>query len=126
MKPSTVKKEFLFGDLTFKIRKILFEVHNELSMYAREKQYADLAERKFIESKIAYKREVRIGDSGNILDFIMDNKLVLEFKAKPFLTREDYAQTQRYLHILNFRLGILVNFRAKYLSPRRVLNSSNL
>ena len=126
MKPTTAKKEFLYGDLTYKVRKILFAVHNELGMYAREKQYADLAEQKLKESWLTYKREVRVGDSGNIIDFTIEDKIALEFKAKPFLTQEDYGQTQRYLQILNFRLGLLVNFRSKYLSPRRILNSSNL
>ncbi|MBI5530854.1 MAG: GxxExxY protein [Candidatus Doudnabacteria bacterium] len=126
MKPSTIQKEFLFGDLTFKIRKVLFDVHNELGMYGREKQYADLAETKFKEFGFNTKREVRVGDTGNIVDFIIDDKVVLEFKAKPFLMADDYNQIQRYLHILNFRLGLLINFRTKYLSPKRVLNSSNL
>lgn len=126
MKPSTAQKEFLFGDLTFKIRKVLFGVHNELGMYGREKQYCDLAEIKFKESGLNAKREVRIGDTGNIVDFIIEDKIILEFKAKPFLMADDYNQIQRYLHILNFRLGLLINFRTKYLSPKRVLNSSNL
>jgi GxxExxY protein len=126
MKPSTTQKEFLFGDLTFKIRKVLFDVHNELGMYGREKQYADLAETKFKESGLNVRREVRVGDTGNIVDFIIDDKVVLEFKTKPFLMADDYNQIQRYLHILNFRLGLLINFRTKYLSPKRVLNSSNL
>ena len=126
MKPSTTQKEFLFGDLTFKIRKVLFDAHNELGMYGREKQYADLAETKFKESGLNVRREVRVGDTGNIVDFIIDDKVVLEFKTKPFLMADDYNQIQRYLHILNFRLGLLINFRTKYLSPKRVLNSSNL
>jgi len=126
MKPSTSKKEFLYGDLTFKIRKILFAVHNEIGMYAREKQYADLAELKFKEFGLVNKREVRVGNSDNIVDFTIEDKVVIEFKAKSFLTQEDYVQTQRYLQTLNFRLGLLVNFRTKYLSPKRVLNSSNL
>lgn len=122
MKPSTAKKEFLYGDLTFVIRKHLFKVHNELGMYAREKQYADLLERQFLEFQIPYGREVSVGDTGNILDFVIDDKVILELKAKPFLLREDYDQIKRYLNILNFCLGIIVNFRTKYLSPKRILN----
>lgn len=44
MKPTTIKNEFLYGDLTYIIRKALFAVHNELGMYAKEKQYGDKAE----------------------------------------------------------------------------------
>lgn len=68
-----------------------------------------------------YKREERIADSGNILDFIIQDKVILELKAKPFLLREDYYQLQRYLQSSQIKLGILVNFREVYLHPKRVL-----
>ncbi len=115
------KKEFLYAETTYKINGLLFSVHNELGMFAREKQYADSFETKLKESGIAYRRELRIGDSGNILDFLIDDLIIIELKSKPFLLREDYFQTQRYLDSLNLRLGILVNFRTKYLQPKRIL-----
>ncbi len=120
------KQEFLYGDLTYKINGILIETHKELGPYAREKQFGDLVEQKLKERDIACKREVRIGDSGNILDFIIDEKVILELKTKPFLINEHYNQVKRYLHQTNLKLGILVNFRAKYIKPKRVLNLNNL
>jgi hypothetical protein len=42
-------------------------------------------------------------------------------KTKRFLTKEDYFQTQRYLQESQLLLGILVNFRNKYIKPSRVL-----
>ena len=125
MKPATIKKEFLYGDLTFKVRKVLFDTHNELGMFGREKQYGDLVERKLKELGIAHRREAIVADSGNTLDFIVEDKLILELKAKPFLTKEDYFQKQRYLQATNLRLGILVNFRTKYIAPKRILNSKS-
>lgn len=120
-------KEFLFGDLTFKLQGILFSTHNELGRFAREKQYGDLLEKKLVENNVKFKREVRVGDTGNILDFIIEDKIIMELKSKPFLSKEDYFQIQRYLQALNLRLGILVNFRSSHLTPKRILNSkSNL
>lgn len=118
------KKEFLFGDLTYKINGILIEVYKELGKYAREKQYADLIEQKLKERSLAYKREIKIGDSGNIIDFIIEDNVILELKAKPFLIKEHYDQIKRYLQQTNLRLGILVNFRTNFLNPKRVLNES--
>jgi GxxExxY protein len=115
-------KEFLYGNLTYKINGILYAVHRELGPYAREKQYGDLAETKFISEGVPYQREIRVGESGNILDFIAYGLIPLEFKAKPFLTKEDYYQIQRYLQILNLRLGLLVNFRTRRLIPKRILH----
>lgn len=49
--------------------------------------------------------------------------MVVEFKVKTFSTQTDYYQVKRYLEILGFKLGLLVNFRQKYLKPKRILNS---
>ena len=58
-----------------------------------------------------------------MVDFLIENKVVLELKAKRMLTREDYYQVRRYLGALDFKLGLLINFRDKYVRPRRILNS---
>lgn len=116
------KIDLLFEDLTYKIRGILYEVHRELGRFAREKQYGDLLERKFKERNVPYKRELRVSDSGNIPDFLVDGKLVLELKAKPFLIKQDCFQLKNYLQATNLKLGLLVNFRPEFLNPQRVLH----
>ena len=47
--------------------------------------------------------------------------MVLELKAKKVITKDDYYQIQRYLQMLNIKLGLLVNFRNRYLKPIRVV-----
>ncbi len=121
----TGKQGLMYEDLTFIIRGVLYSTHNELRCYAREKQYGDVAERIFKEKNIPYKREVRIGDSGNTLDFVVDDKVLLEFKAKRIITKEDYFQTQRYLQETGLQLAILVNFRDKYIKPKRIVRIEN-
>lgn len=111
----------LYPELSFKVQGILFAAHNELGPYAREKQYGNVVERKFIEEKIAYKRECIIGGSGNITDFIIENLIVLELKSKRVLTRDDYEQIQRYLQETQLKLGILVNFRDRFIKPIRIV-----
>jgi|GEM_PF-6764652 len=32
-----------------------------------------------------------IGDSGNIVDFIIEDSIILELKSKPFTLAEDYG-----------------------------------
>ncbi len=111
----------LYPELSYQITGILFSTHNELGPYAREKQYGDLIEEKLKESKMDYKREVGIGNSGNILDFIVEENIILELKAVRILTREHYRQIQNYLQQTGLDLGLLVNFRSKYIKPSRVI-----
>ncbi|MDD5291246.1 MAG: GxxExxY protein [Patescibacteria group bacterium] len=119
------RRELIYPELSYVITGILFSVHNQLGQYEREKRYCNLIEEKLKEINIPYWRELRIGDSGNILDFIVDNKIIIEAKAKRVITREDYYQTQRYLQETNIKLALLVNFRNKYLKPTRVIRIEN-
>lgn len=115
----------IFPDLSYNIVGICYEVHNAIGRYAREKQYADLLEERLRETNMPYKRELREGLTGNIIDFVVDNKILLELKAKRLLTREDYYQTQRYLQSSGIKLGLLVNFQSRYLTPKRIIRLSN-
>ncbi len=118
---TNTKNKLLFGDLSYRLNGLLFKVHKELGRYSREKQYSDLLETKLIDNNIKYKREVLIGNTGNKADFIIEDSIILELKSKPFLLSDDYNQVKRYLYVCNFKLGILINFRSKYLQPKRIL-----
>lgn len=115
------KINLLYEDLIYELRGSLFEIQNELGRFATEKQYADLFEAKLKHHRFNYRREQRVGDSGNIADFIIEDKIVVEFKAKPFLLKKDYYQLQRYLESTQLKLGLLVKFRSEFLNPKRVL-----
>lgn len=118
------KSKLLYEDQTYKLNGIAFKVQKELGRFAREKQYCDLYEKYLIEAAFPYKRELTIGDSGNRLDFFIFDCIPVEMKAKPFLLKEDYYQTQRYLQILNSELGIIYNFRDYYIKPKRILRET--
>ena len=119
------KEKVLFADECFKLAGICFKVQNTLGRFAKEKQYADLVETLLKETVIDYKREFTIGDSGNRADFIVFNKILIELKAKPFLTPEDFSQVQRYLQILDLDLGLIINFWSRSAQPRRILRHKN-
>ena len=123
--------KIVYPDLSYKITGILFTVHNELGRYCNEKQYADRIEFYFQKFKIKYEREKILPESfeneargRNRVDFFVDNKIILEIKTKRILEKEDYYQVRRYLIALSKKLGIIVNFRDKYIHSKRILNSS--
>ena len=121
MQRMTTNTKVIYPELSYKITGILFAVHNELGQYAREKQYGDLLEEKFEEIHLPYKREIAISNSGNILDFVIDDKIVLELKTVRMITKDNYRQIQNYLQTTNIKLGLLINFKSKYLKPIRII-----
>lgn len=113
--------KLIYPELSYIITGICFEVHNNLGRFCREKQICDAIENKLIILKLLYKREFQVAKTGNIADFLVADKIILEIKTKPAILKEDYFQTQRYLQAANIKLGLLVNFRSRYLKPIRVV-----
>lgn len=122
----TPQIDIIHKELSYKIVGMLYKTHDLLGRYAREKQYGDIFQKILQENDISHEREVLISKTGadiNKADFIIENKVLVELKAKPVIGQEDYYQVKRYLSFADLKLGLLVNFRQKYLSPKRVLNS---
>ncbi|TSC89790.1 MAG: hypothetical protein G01um10143_280 [Parcubacteria group bacterium Gr01-1014_3] len=119
----------LYPELSYKICGLCFEIHNKLGRFLNEKQYTDALEQLLIRDKVIYVRETALARSfegekarRNIPDFVIDNTVIVDLKAKRLITKDDYFQMRRYLASSNKRLGIIVNFRPKYLTPKRVAN----
>ena len=124
-----IDKRVLFPELSYKICGFCFYIHNRLGRYRNEKQYADALETILKENKVSYIREKRLqpsfkGESScrNIPDFIIEEKVIIDLKAKDIVTKEDYFQMRRYLVSYGSSLGMIINFRQKVLYPKRILN----
>lgn len=121
--------KIIYPDVSYKLTGLFFDVHNELGRFCKERQYADLLEIKFKKDNIKYEREKEVpihNDDyeikGNKVDFLIDDKIIIDLKAKKFILREDYYQMKRYLGAAKLRLGLIVNFRDSYIKPKRILN----
>jgi len=121
----------IYKKLSYKLNGLLFETHKILGRYRNEKQYSDFFEQLLKREKIKYKREYKFedhqygqGKARCICDYIIEDKIILEFKAKDHITKEDYYQVKRYLITLNLQLAIMVNFRQHRVVPKRILNSN--
>lgn len=55
-----------------------------------------------------YHLEVKVGIY--IPDIVVNNSILIELKAKPFIHREDISQFWHYLKNSEFKLGFLINF----------------
>ena len=123
--------ELFHKDLSFEINGLLFRTHNELGRFCREKQYADFFEGLLKGKNIHYVREKELPVNGiqnlytNKVDFVIEDKVLVDFKAKPLVTKEDYYQMNRYLDASGLKLGLIVNFRNSYLKPIRVVRAGS-
>ncbi|PIP27781.1 MAG: GxxExxY protein [Candidatus Moranbacteria bacterium CG23_combo_of_CG06-09_8_20_14_all_39_10] len=121
--------EILHKDLSYGINGILFQVHNSLGRFCKHNQYGDALEVLLKENNIKYKREIEIPIyfkeiklTGNILDFLIEDAVVLDIKCKKEITTKDYVQMKRYLKATGKELGIIVNFADKSLKIVRILD----
>lgn len=54
-------------------------------------------------------------------DKIINEKILLELKAKPFFTKQDTEQFWKYLKGSNYKLGFLINFSPVKLQIKRII-----
>ncbi len=123
--------KIVYKELSYVVTGLFFKVHRDLGRFCREKQYGDLLEKLLLDREIQYEREKELpiknveNERTNLVDFSIDDKILIELKSKPFITKDDYNQIHRYLDASGFKLGMLVNFRNKYLKPIRVIRTNS-
>ncbi len=121
--------EIILKELSYQINGVLFKAHNALGRFCREKQYGDAIEGLLKEANIQYVREKALplpeidNQFTNRVDFVINSVILIDLKAKSIVTKEDYYQMNRYLEASGCKLGLIVNFRNKYLKPIRVIRS---
>ena len=131
MKANDTNGKIVYPELSYQITDLLFKIHNDLGRFCRERQYGDYFEKLLRENNVGYEREKAIpvkqiaNQLTNIADFTVDNKVIIDLKAKQFVLKEDYYQMNRYLEAIGYKLGMIVNFRNKYLKPIRVIRANS-
>lgn len=130
MTTETMTAKLIEPELSYKIIGILFKVHTELGNRFAEKYYQRAVEVELKKQGLSYQKEIAVEMeySGQkigkyILDFLIENKIVLELKAIGQIRKEDIRQILAYLRASNLKLGIIADFRSPSLTYKRVLNS---
>ena len=111
------------NEISFYIRKSIFEIYNELGPGLLEKVYEktlayDL-KNKGLEVRtqvpIPIKFKDLIIESSFIADIIVENKVIIEIKSIEEISNVHHKQLLTYLKLTNLKLGILVNFNTDYI-----------
>lgn len=122
--------KLIYPELSYQIVGILFKVQNELGNKYQEKYYQRAIEVELRNQNIKYSKEILIdlkyGEEKigkYFLDFLIDDKIILETKTIPQLQPRDFKQVLAYLKAKNLKLGIIANFRNDKVIYRRILNA---
>ena len=124
-----LKEDLLYPELSYQIVGILFEVSNAMGIGFQEKYYqkaiAALLKKLGIKFKEQVVVELKINNEvvgKGIIDFIIDEKIILEIKKGDRFLKQNIDQVFGYLKMSDLKLGILANFTSKGLIFKRIVN----
>jgi len=124
--------ELLYKELSYKLIGAAIEVHKTLGPGFLERTYQRAYEIELKAQKTPFitQRKIKIVykdiDLGfQVLDLVVDDKVIIEIKAIPDISPIHLAQLTSYLKATDYKLGILLNFGAKSLQYKRVALSKN-
>ena len=109
--------ELLYKDLSYTIQGIAYEIYKKLGNVHKETVYQNAYLIALQDKGLTVEKEKRIEifyenkKVGTYTpDLIVDSSILIELKAKPFLSREDIKQFWHYLKCSKYKVGYLINF----------------
>ncbi len=122
------KTELLYEQLTYKIRGAAFEVRKTLGGGHPEVVYQRALEEEFRRIGLQFAREKRIDIYYKEKkiglyqpDFLVEDSVIVELKALPFLGDTVASQTWKYLKGSQYKLALIVNFGPTQLDIKRLV-----
>jgi len=127
-----MQNEYKYSDITQKIIGASFEVHSFLGNGFQEVIYQRALAHELYAAGLRFKRELEqdiyykslpnpIGTRR--VDFLVEDKVLVELKAKIELEDVHLAQILNYLKAYRMEVGLLINFGSKSLTFKRVVLS---
>lgn len=109
--------DILYKEESYKIRGAAFDIYKKFRNRHKEIIYqrslVEYLENQGLEATSQY--QIPIFYHGKKVgtytpDIVVENKIIIEIKAKPFLHRDDILQFWYYLKSSDFKVGYLINF----------------
>ncbi len=118
------------GDLTYRINGCAMTVHKKMNRGCPEYVYCRALAIELGRANILFQREVWLPiyyDNYKIatrrVDFLCENEVTIEVKAKTTLTNDHMSQALNTLEQLNIKCGLLLNFGAPALEFKHLFNN---
>lgn len=121
-------EEYLYNDLTHAIIGIAYKVYNTLGYGVREQYVHRAFSSEFDAVKLSYVHEFsisliyngkKIGDYR--LDFIVDDKVIVEIKIVPVMKQAHIKQALEYLRTTKKKLALLIFFTPQCVQIKRII-----
>lgn len=122
----------IYPELSYQIVGTTFKVFNKLGYGYQEKYYQRAIALEFDAQKILHEREKEIRlryldqpIGKYFLDFIIENKIIVEIKVVPYfrpISKTHLRQVLGYLVSTNCKLAILIFITQKGIIPYRIVN----
>ncbi len=124
-------EEYKYKELTGKIIGCAMQVHSEIGCGFQEVIYGRCLAVELDELGISYQREIEMPilykgkDVGTRrVDFLIEDKVLVELKAISAIDDSHIAQTINYLEVFNLEVGLLINFGETSLKFKRFVKSA--
>ncbi len=124
-----IKKEYKYSDITSKIIGCSMKVHTTLGNGFQEVIYQRCLAIEMEKQSLGFTRELEMSiyyegrEVGTRrVDFLIENKILVELKAITQLDNVHIAQGLNYLEAYNLEIGLLINFGSTKLEFKRLIN----
>jgi len=125
-----INEPYKFAELTGKIIGCAMEVHKILGNGFQEVIYQRALEKEMVLQGLVFSREFEMPISykgeqigTRRVDFLVEGVVSVEIKSVVKLEDVHLAQAINYLEAYNLEIGLLINFGAKSLEFKRLINS---
>lgn len=122
--------EILYKELSYKVVGAAISVRKRFGLGHKEQIYQKAFEEELERQNIGYVREPSLKIlsplSGKYMgvyrpDFLVENKIIVEFKVQRVLTKASWLQLYQYLRISDYKLAYLINFSQTQMTTKRVI-----
>lgn len=123
-----IKDKYPDSELTGRIIGLIYKAQNITGKGFAEKVYQKVFENLLNEEKIEYRQEcycelvVNEKNVGNYrLDFLIESRLIVEFKVRDIIYQKDISQILNYLAINKLKVGLLACFTNNGVKIKRLV-----
>jgi len=123
------RTDLLYPELSYKTVGVLFDVYNNLGPGHHERYYQRAVSQALKEVGLKFKSEMPIPVNFRgttvgryYLDFLIDDKLILEIKKDGYFSKRHIDQVLNYLKSSGLKLAILANFSHRGILFKRIVN----